>query len=601
MWVLRASIGSIRARAYGITVAVLVVLIALSTMAWAQTLDAAKKALSENRFQDAVTALKPVIAQNAKDGEAQFLLGEAYFGLGQWADAEIAYRNAIDKKFKDPRATYKLAKTLISLERLDEAAALVDKPLQKAKDPKEAALYKNIMGLVEYARGNYSNSQTWLLGSRYDDEDNIQYRIDLGNAYYAGQVYPLATSEFEAVLAADSTNLDVMFKLGETYYQSRRLTEARTLFIDLLKHDSTYDNAYFRLANIYMIAAGNRPVEEARDLYAAALSLYRKVREVSPKTDPVLVSKNIATVYYLLYAHDSAVVELQNAIDAGASDPELRYYLGRSSMLLGENQKAIDAFTAYRTALESQTPPHQWTKDDAELFWRTATCMEALNDTSYLPQIAENYKRAVQLDPTNERAIGGLALAYHKLGRYAEAAVEFEKLVVGHPEESRYLFNASLPYMQLENNEKAVEYLLRAAEADTSADQGYRERGYKLAAPRLIKMQRLAEAQRCYKWLINREPNVCDHYQWYGYTLFASKNFAAAAEPLRKAYRCFEQLGGKECGYNDIRWWLAYSLYEAGDKDGSYKLCEKVVECDPKNSDAQDLMNRIDEEIVEEN
>ena len=601
MWVSRGSIGSIRARAYGLIGSVLLIVLVLAAVAVAQTLDVAKVALDEGRYDDALAELKPIVQASPKDGEAHFLLGEAYFGLKQWTEAEAEYREAIDRKYKDPRATFKLAMTLIKLDRAQEASELVDKPLSKAKDPKEAALYKDIKGLAEYAQGNYSKAQEWLLGARYDDEENLEYRVNLGNAYFAGQVYPLAATEFEAVLAADSTNLDVMYKLGETYYQSRRLTEARSVFVNLLKVDSTYDDAYFRLANIYMIAAGSRPVQEARELYAAALSLYRKVREVSPDTDPVLVSKNIATVYYLLNFYDSAVVELQKAIDAGATDPELKYYLGRASMLLGQNQVAIDAFTSYRQALESDSPPHQWSKDDAELFWRTAVCMEALNDTSYLPQIAENYKRAVQLDPDNERAIGGLALAYHKLGRYAEAAVEFEKLVVKHPDESRYLFNASLPYMQLDNNEKAVEYLLRAAENDTTAEQSYKDKAYKLAAPRLIKMQRLAEAQTCYKWLINRDPNVCDNYQWYGYTLFAAKNFAAAADPLRKAYRCFESLKGKECSYNELRWWLAYSLYEAGDKDGSYKLCEKVVECDPKNTDAQDLMNRIDEEIVEEN
>ena len=213
-------------------------------------------------------------------------------------------------------------------------------------------------------------------------------------------------------------------------------------------------------------------------------------------------------------------------------------------MLLGENERAIESFNAYREKLETQDPPHEWVKTDAELFWRTALCMEALQDTSLLPQIAENYKRAVQLDPDDERSIGGLALSNHKLGRYAEAAVEFEKLVVKHPDESRYLFNASLPYMQLNNDEKAVEYLMRAAENDTTESQTYRERGYKLSAPRLIKMQRTGEAQAAYRWLMDKEPNVCDHLKWYGFTLFTVKRYAEAAPHLRRAYRCFESLGG---------------------------------------------------------
>ncbi|GAB4314440.1 MAG: hypothetical protein Kow0074_01450 [Candidatus Zixiibacteriota bacterium] len=579
----------------------MVVMAFVAGVVYAQDLDKIREILSQGRFEEAVSSLTAHIDEKPKDGEAYYLLGEAYAGLNQWDKAAEAFAVAADRKYERDLSTYRQAKALIELGKVEEASALVEKPLQKAKDPKVSAMFKNIKGLAAYAQGNYSKAQEWQLGARYDDESNMQYRKDLGDAYYAGQVYPLAITEYEAVLAADSTQLDVMYKLGEAYYQSRRLTEARELFANLIQSDSTYDEAYFRLANIYMMAASSRPRNESTDLYRAALSLYRKVREVDPQADPVLVAKNIATVYYIMNWHDSAYVEIQRALEAGATDPELNFYLGRSAMLLGEYQTAVEALQNYVSALESQQPPHEWTKDDAEIFWRLAVSMEQLNDTTYLPQIADSYRRAVELDPSNERAIGGLALTYHKLGRYAEAAVQFEKLVVSHPNDARHLFNASLPYMQLENNEKAVEYLMRAAEADTTADQSYRERGYKLAAPRLIKMQKLAQAQKAYRWLIQREPNVCDHYQWFGYTYFALKDWANAATQLQKAYNCIESLKENPCGYNELRWWLAYSLYETGKKDASYQLCEKVVECDAKMSDAQDLMNRIDDEIVEEN
>jgi tetratricopeptide (TPR) repeat protein len=599
----RGGMGCIRLRVGRLTAAVVafVLVPSLILAAVKADLSGARSAIDEHRFQEAADLILPALKENEKDADAQYLLGEAYAGLEHWEDAAQSYQAAIDNKFKGVNAIVGLANALIALGRAGEVPALIEKPLGKVKDRAEAAMLKNVAGRAQYAMGNYSKAQEWFLGARYDDEANLEYRVDLGNAYFAGQVYPLAASEYEAVLAADSSRLDLMYQLGEIYYQQRRLTEARTVFADLLERDSTFHEAYFRLANIYMIAAQSKPVNEATDLYKAALSLYRKVRDVDPNADPVLVSKNIATVYYLLNAHDSAMVELQNALDAGATDPELNFYLGRSSMLLNEYSRAIESFALYRSKLEAQNPPHEWVAADAELFWRTAVCMEALQDSTLIPQIAENYRRAVQLDPDDERSIAGLALSNHKLGRYAEAAVEFEKLVVKHPNESRILFNASLPYMQLNNDEKAVEYLLRAAENDTTVSQTYRERGYKLAAPRLIKMQRIADAQKAYKWLIEREPNVCDHRQWYGFTLFSVKDYAGAAPQLQRAYKCFETLGGDACKYNELRWWLAFALYEAGEKDASYKLCEKVVECTPGNKDARDLMNRIDEEIIEEN
>jgi tetratricopeptide (TPR) repeat protein len=560
-----------------------------------------QSALQNHDYQGALDLLVPILGADDKNGEALYLQGEALAGLGKWADADQAFTKALDNKYREPEAYVGRANALIVLGRPAEVGPLLGKPLEKPKTPKIAAMLKNAWGRAQFALGDYSKAQELLLGARYDDEQNLRYRVDLGDAYYKGQVYPLAASEYEAVLAADSSRLDVMYKLADAYYQQRRLNEARPLLIDLLRKDSTYHEAYLRLANIYMLAAKSRPVSEATELYKAALSLYRKVRVVDPKADLILVVKNIATVYYLLNAHDSAIVELQNAIQAGATDPELLFYLGRSNMLLGQHDKAIEAFIAYRKKLDESQPPHQWVSADAELFWRTAMCMEATKDSSLLPRIAENYRRVVELDPSDERSIGGLALTYHKLGRYAEAAVEYEKLVVRYPNDSRHLFNASLPYMQLDNTEKAVEYLLRAAESDTTSGKIYQDRGYKLAAPRLVKMQHLSDAQKCYRWLMEREPDVCDHRQWFGFTLFAAKDYTGAVPVLQRAYKCFEGTREAPCKYNELRWWLAFALYESGDKDTSYKLCEKVVQCDPGHKDARDLMRLIDEQIIEKN
>jgi tetratricopeptide (TPR) repeat protein len=268
-------------------------------------------------------------------------------------------------------------------------------------------------------------------------------------------------------------------------------------------------------------------------------------------------------------------------------------------MLLSNYQQAIDAFQKFRSAREAENPPYRWTKADAELFWRTANCMEALKDSSYWSQIADNYKRALELDPDDQRSLSAYATTLHKLARYAEAAVEFDKLVQKNTGDARTLFNASLPYLESDNNQKAVELLLKAADADTSADAGYRSRAYKLAGPRLIKMGRTAEAQKCYRWLVEREPDVCDHRQWYGFTLFSTKDYKAAVPHLQKAYKCNEQQGGNECKFNELRWWLGYALYEVGQKDDAYKLLEQVVKCSPSHADAKSLMARIDEEIVE--
>ena len=589
-----------------LAIAAAVILVAPAWAAKAELIPV-RAAIEACDYDKAFSLLKAAMSSGEQSGEAYFLLGETQLGKQNWMEAEAALSEAVNKRrYSEAEAFLAYGKALIGNKKSAEVAALLEKPLAKTKDPKKAAAIKHVLGLAEMANGNFSKAQEWLLGARVDDEDNLTYREALGDAYQKGQIYPLAKGEYEAVLAADSSRIDLMFRIAQTAYQQKQLGEARPLLIEVLERDSTFHDAYFLLANIYMIAAQSKSGGDPASQYKAALSLYRKVREVDTKANPVLVAKNIATVYYLLNAHDSAIVELQNAINTGAGDPELYFYLGRSNRLLNNHQAAIDAFVKYRQLREVENPPYQWKKEDAELFSQTAASMEALKDSSLSLQIAENYKRAVELNPDDTRSVSGQAMALYNGGRYPEAAVEFEKLVQSAPTDARVFFNASLPYLKMQNNDRAVELLLRAAEFDTSAEALYKGRAYKIVGPILIKLGRTTEAQKSYRWLVDREPDVCDHRQWYGFSLFSTKDYASALPHLKRAYECLKTKSECDKQANEVRWWYAYALYEsAGEnqakKDESYELCKLVVKCDPSNKDAKLLMDRIDEEIVEEN
>lgn len=563
-----------------------------------------RSAFDAGDYDKALSQLQAVMNAGEQSGEAYYLLGAIQLGKENWTEAEAALAQAVkEKRYTEHEALIAYGRALIKTNKAAEVAALLEKPLAKTKDTKKAAGLKHILGLAEMANGNYSKAQEWLLGARVDDEDNVEYREALGDAYYAGQIFPLALGEYEAVMAADSTRLDLIFRVAQAYYQQRRLAEARPMLLELLKRDSTFDEAYYLLANIYMIGAQSKSGGDPVAQYKNALSLYRKVREVDADANPVLVAKNIAKVYYLLNAHDSAIVELQNAINTGATDPELYFYLGRSNQLLGNHQAAIDAFQKYRQLREAEAPPYLWTREDAELFSRMARSMEALKDSSLALQIAENYKRAGELNPEDPDIVGKQAMALHTAERYPEAAVEFEKLVQKSPDDPRVLFNASLPYLKMQNNGRAVELLMRAAELDTTSDAAYRGRAYKISGPILVNLGRLADAQKAYKWLMDHEPGVCDHLQWYAFTYFGQKQYQSAMPHLKRAYQCFESKTPNGCGHNELRWWLAYATYETAasdtQKDEAYKLCELVVKCKPDHKDAKTLMDRIDEEIEE--
>jgi tetratricopeptide (TPR) repeat protein len=89
-----------------------------------------KQQEAEAEYKLAVEGYKKYLAENSKDGEAYYELGQSYAGLGEFSQAIREYRQATKLRVDDPDIFYDLGTALTKMAQYDEAVAAFAKVLE---------------------------------------------------------------------------------------------------------------------------------------------------------------------------------------------------------------------------------------------------------------------------------------------------------------------------------------------------------------------------------------------------------------------------------------------------------------------------------------
>lgn len=103
-------------------------------------LERADRAFSEGRYEDALKAYSELRQNDPNDPALEFGLGDSYYKLGKYEEAEGAFKNALN--LPDPgdrkKALYNLGNTAYRSQKLDEALSYYEKALQIDPDYAQA-------------------------------------------------------------------------------------------------------------------------------------------------------------------------------------------------------------------------------------------------------------------------------------------------------------------------------------------------------------------------------------------------------------------------------------------------------------------------------
>jgi eukaryotic-like serine/threonine-protein kinase len=148
---------------------------------------------------------------------------------------------------------------------------------------------------------------------------------------------------------------------------------------------------------------------------------------------------------------------------------------------------------------------------------------------------ASDYQKAIELEPTNEKAYIGLAKAYSRLNRLSDAESTYKQAINANPNSSYAYQNLAIFYLQQAQYSQAADYFHKAVDL---APESYVNESNLGAA--WLYMGRYNEAIQAFTQSIRLRPNASG-YANLGTAYYQARRFADAAQSYQAALKFGDQ------------------------------------------------------------
>jgi tetratricopeptide (TPR) repeat protein len=333
----------------------------------------------KGQLDEAIEVCNQMARQPELAYEAQISIGNLQAARQQYAEAEAAYRQAIDISPKRIDAYLQLASLCQQQDKLDEAEQLLRQAVQN--DSTNAEAYYNLGMIYEHqevfdralesykkatelapkygdayrARGRiYANLKDTkgldqmardILEVGRDDIEKYDVYLLVAETYYTAGLYEQAIDYLNNAVTVDPERIDAHDALGLTYEAQQRWAEARNEYekIGQLSPESQTD-VHIKLARLFL----------AEDKPGEALGEFRKVALPAPDvSDPRLLLLtsgylDVASGYRKLGKTEAMMGvcgEIVSLVqESQTADPDLLRHEGLAYLMRGEYKEASRVF-----------------------------------------------------------------------------------------------------------------------------------------------------------------------------------------------------------------------------------------------------------------
>jgi tetratricopeptide (TPR) repeat protein len=325
-----------------------------------------RRALQERKPGPAAEVLQAASGKCPGSAELYDLLGIADDMLGQAANAERAFREAIRLEPRTARPRTNLAVSLIRTGRQAEAlreleAVLAFEPANQVANANLAAWYtqnrefvralrsfnaigaersavvrqdpKLLLGLVECLLATGQSKRALTLLPQAAEDRAASFRFSLGTLLAGYGLYREAIQQMEAVPAADA-DAAVFFNLGLAHSHLRQYAAARECYFAAIDRQSEHADAYFRVGVDFAESGEN----------AKAIPWLFRARRIAPQRADVVFALSEELIASGYFQTASAILDT-----ADLRNPLLRVAQGDCAL---EQQRIPEALGHYRGALE---------------------------------------------------------------------------------------------------------------------------------------------------------------------------------------------------------------------------------------------------------
>ena len=284
-------------------------------------------------------------------------------------------------------------------------------------------------------------------------------------------------------------------------------------------------SAYFNYSMAHIFADLAASSGNKSEYLNPAIEYYKNAIKADPKAG--FMSTELSDLYVQAGLGNRAVTEAEAALKANPTDLSARRILGRIyARLIGDPQANKIREDMVRKAIDQYLKVSEVEPNDVDAWVMLGRLNKVAQDSA---QSEKAYKRVLELQPENEDALTGLAMAAAEAGDVTGAAAMLEKASAKNPN-PRSLAQLAETYEQMKDFRNAAKAWQKALDVSGGNPEIKRQ-----LANNLVMSDQLDEAVRVYEELVEDEPKDLGSMLRLSQIYRQKKNYVKARDFASKA------------------------------------------------------------------
>jgi len=321
-----------------IKLGIVAVIMLMSNLVFAQTIQEGKKLISYQRFESARETFEKVLAATPGNTEAQYWLGQAYLELGQVDKAKDVYRKALEANGSNPLLLVGMGHVELFEDKKTDARQRFETAISLTKA-------KDIAVLSAVGRANADKNgdpdygiEKLKLATAIKGLKDPDVYINMGDCYRKKNEGGGAVQSYQNALGIDPKNAEASYKIGKVYYTQGKDQEETfsKYFNDAIAADPKFAPAYYDFYVYFFF----RDVNKAKNYF----------NQYKPLADKgVALDYEEASLSFAAGDFKEAVAKSTELLNKYGETADARLYRlrGYSNWKLGDSANAIKDFETF--------------------------------------------------------------------------------------------------------------------------------------------------------------------------------------------------------------------------------------------------------------